>query len=150
MDPLPSICKVYSLLVQQERQANLPIDESKILVTPSSDQHHRDNQSKSYSNMHGRGSTGGGRYSCGRGRNNRVCIHCGMSNHTIDTCFKKHGYPPHWKHEGAINQCNTASDKPKNTSGSDIEASAPTSHGLAFTPEQHQALLALLQGSSHL
>ncbi|KAI5429218.1 hypothetical protein KIW84_034000 [Lathyrus oleraceus] len=54
------------------------------------------------------------------------------------------------KHEGAINQCNTASDRPENTSGSDIEASAPTSHGLAFTPEQHQALLALLQGSSHL
>ncbi|XP_050877662.1 uncharacterized protein LOC127081454 [Lathyrus oleraceus] len=78
MDPLPSICKVYSLLVQQERQANLPIDESKILVTPSSDQHHRDNQSKSYSNMRGRGSTRGGRYSGGRGRNNRVCIHCGF------------------------------------------------------------------------
>ncbi|KAI5391404.1 hypothetical protein KIW84_076273 [Lathyrus oleraceus] len=37
-----------------------------------------------------------------------------------------------------------------NNKGSDIEASAPTSHGLAFTPEQHQALLALLQGSSHL
>ncbi|KAI5387435.1 hypothetical protein KIW84_073533 [Lathyrus oleraceus] len=53
-------------------------------------------------------------------------------------------------HEGAINQCNTASDRPENTSGSDIEASAPASHGLAFTPEQHQALLALLQGSSHL
>ncbi|KAI5434750.1 hypothetical protein KIW84_021536 [Lathyrus oleraceus] len=55
---------------------------------------------------------------------------------------------PH--HERAINQCNTASDRPENTSESDIEASAPTSHGLAFTPEQHQALLALLQGSSHL
>ncbi|KAI5448072.1 hypothetical protein KIW84_015486 [Lathyrus oleraceus] len=52
--------------------------------------------------------------------------------------------------KGAINQCNTASDRPENTSGSDIEASAPTSHGLAFIPEQHQALLALLQGSSHL
>ncbi|KAI5414392.1 hypothetical protein KIW84_040045 [Lathyrus oleraceus] len=52
--------------------------------------------------------------------------------------------------KGAINQCNTASDRPENTSGSDIEASAPASHGLAFTPEQHQALLALLQGSSHL
>lgn len=150
MDPLPSICKVYSLLVQQERQANLPIDESKILVTPSSDQHHCDTQSKSYSNMYGRGSTRGGRSSGGKGRNNRVCTQCGMSNHTIDTCFKKHGYPPHWKHEGAINQCNTASDRPENTSGSDIEASAPASHGLAFTSEQHQALLALLQGSSHL
>ncbi|MCI34981.1 flavonol sulfotransferase-like protein, partial [Trifolium medium] len=30
MDPLPNIGKVYSLLVQQERQSVTPIDESKI------------------------------------------------------------------------------------------------------------------------
>ncbi|XP_058732749.1 uncharacterized protein LOC131604318 [Vicia villosa] len=105
MDPLPSICKVYSLLVQQERQVDFPIDESKILATPSSDQSqtNRDTHPKSYSNMRGRGSFRGGRSSGGRGKNNRVCTHCGITNHTIDTCFKKHGYPHHWKHEGAIN-----------------------------------------------
>ncbi|GAU47119.1 hypothetical protein TSUD_98960 [Trifolium subterraneum] len=32
MEPLPNICKVYSLLVQQERQAVTPIDESKLLA----------------------------------------------------------------------------------------------------------------------
>lgn len=32
MDPLPNICKVYSLLVQQERQIIAPIDDSKLLA----------------------------------------------------------------------------------------------------------------------
>jgi pyoverdine/dityrosine biosynthesis protein Dit1 len=32
MDPLPKMGKVYSLLVQQERQAVIPIDESKLLA----------------------------------------------------------------------------------------------------------------------
>ncbi|GAU51749.1 hypothetical protein TSUD_415410 [Trifolium subterraneum] len=32
MDPLPTISKVYSLLVQQERQAIVPVDESKLLA----------------------------------------------------------------------------------------------------------------------
>jgi hypothetical protein len=32
MDPLPNIGKVYSLLVQKERQIPIPIDESKLLA----------------------------------------------------------------------------------------------------------------------
>ncbi|MCI87858.1 flavonol sulfotransferase-like protein, partial [Trifolium medium] len=32
MDHLPTISKVYSLLVQQERRTVIPFDESKILV----------------------------------------------------------------------------------------------------------------------
>ncbi|KAI5407206.1 hypothetical protein KIW84_053453 [Lathyrus oleraceus] len=31
---------------------------------------------------------------------NRVCIHCGRTNHTVDTCFLKHGYPPDFKQKG--------------------------------------------------
>lgn len=26
-----------------------------------------------------------------------------MTNHTVDSCFKKHGYPPHWRETGTIN-----------------------------------------------
>lgn len=28
---------------------------------------------------------------------NRVCIHYGRTNHTIETCFLKHGYPSGFK-----------------------------------------------------
>ena len=29
---------------------------------------------------------------------------CNKTGHTMDTCFKKHGYPPHFKKGSAINQ----------------------------------------------
>ncbi|WCJ42268.1 hypothetical protein M5689_023087 [Euphorbia peplus] len=32
------------------------------------------------------------------GQNKKItCSHCGYHNHTVDTCFKKHGYPPGYK-----------------------------------------------------
>jgi hypothetical protein len=43
----------------------------------------------------------------GRGKNfyankgpsghNRMCTHCGRTNHIIDTCFVLHGFPPAYK-----------------------------------------------------
>lgn len=33
----------------------------------------------------------------------RVCIHCGMTNHTINTCFKKYGYHPCSQPHGLVN-----------------------------------------------
>ena len=34
----------------------------------------------------------------GRGMNaNKVCIDCGKVGHTINVCYKKHGFPPNFK-----------------------------------------------------
>ncbi|XP_019193357.1 PREDICTED: uncharacterized protein LOC109187551 [Ipomoea nil] len=37
-----------------------------------------------------------------------VCSYCGYTGHTIDKCYKKHGYPPGWKsrnkNSGSVNQ----------------------------------------------
>ncbi|MCI17179.1 flavonol sulfotransferase-like protein, partial [Trifolium medium] len=60
MDPLPTINKVYLLLVQQERQIITPIDESKLLAVSGSNQY----AGRGYSNR-GRG-TKGGRFNGGR------------------------------------------------------------------------------------
>lgn len=27
-----------------------------------------------------------------------------MTNHTFDSCFKKHGFPPYWKQDGTISR----------------------------------------------
>lgn len=83
MDHLPNICKVYSLLVQQERQATIPLGESKVLAIPNSNQqqHSRDSQFKPTSNFRGRSNTRGEIFSGGRGKGNRVCTHYGMTNH---------------------------------------------------------------------
>lgn len=59
-------------------------DESKILIN-----------SADYKKSQGRGRRG---YIAGtNSRNgNKICTYCGKSGHTIETCYKKHGYPPNW------------------------------------------------------
>ena len=39
----------------------------------------------------------------GRGRGIRVCSLCGRTGRKIDTCFKKHGFFPHYQQESFIN-----------------------------------------------
>lgn len=96
MGHLPSINKVYSLFVQEERQIVTPIDESKLLAFLNG-------------KFQGIGFSSHGRYGRGfrsfngQGRGNRVYTHYGITNNTIDTCFKKHVYPPHWQQQGLIN-----------------------------------------------
>ncbi|GAU34265.1 hypothetical protein TSUD_365630 [Trifolium subterraneum] len=137
MDPLPDISKVYSLLVQQKRQAVLQIDESKLLFTPTNNSQSRNGPSPSY-NPQGRGSSSyrgrgqrGGRSIAGRGRGNinKVCTYCGMTNHLVDNYFKKYGFPPHWQHNGAIN--NYASNHHVDE---DYQQEAPEEHHMNKNP----------------
>ncbi|XP_024626656.1 uncharacterized protein [Medicago truncatula] len=82
MDPLPSLNKVYSLVIQEESNhapiLSLPADESNILVNVA-------DSKKSY----GRGK---GYYS-NQKNSSRHCTFCNRTNHTIDTCYLKHGFP---------------------------------------------------------
>ncbi|GAU45556.1 hypothetical protein TSUD_27570 [Trifolium subterraneum] len=147
MDPLPPISKVYSLLVQQERQTVIPMDESKLLAMSNNQ-----NYAMSHNQNYARGSSS----NRGRGKNSKVCTYCGMTNHVIDNCFKKYGYPPHW-HQNGNDNGNAVVNNVVNGNDKDIQSEA---HGyqqneqnfgsLMFTPDQHQALLALLQGSSSM
>ncbi|KAJ1419850.1 hypothetical protein SESBI_14828 [Sesbania bispinosa] len=47
----------------------------------------------------GRGNSSSNRYfnSGGGGNANKICSFCGRSGHTVETCYKKHGFPPHFK-----------------------------------------------------
>ncbi|XP_061372281.1 uncharacterized protein LOC133314771 [Gastrolobium bilobum] len=83
MEPLPDLNKVFALVSQQERQinSNSQVDmfaESKVFIS-------------------NRAPTRGSFSQRRRGRNTKLCTHCGKVNHTVDTCFEKHGYPPGYK-----------------------------------------------------
>jgi hypothetical protein len=66
MDPLPPLNKVFSMVLQHERQGGFaPSDDSSISINAA---RFKGNGSKSSSN--------------------RVCTFCGRDNHTVDTCFK--------------------------------------------------------------
>ena len=40
---------------------------------------------------------GYGRGSYRGGYTSKICSYCGKIGHTIDTCYKKRGFPPHFK-----------------------------------------------------
>ncbi|GAU21603.1 hypothetical protein TSUD_250860 [Trifolium subterraneum] len=147
MAPLPNIGKVYSLLVQQERQTQLLFDESKCLAVSGYNSNGRGSSSS-----RGRGERGGKpSYGRGRGKGNKVCTFCGMTNHVVDECFKKHGFPPHMQNKGVVNNCHNDSieEDSKSIAYEEDNGDLDTSK-LFFTPDQHKALLALLQNSNNV
>jgi hypothetical protein len=152
MDPLPPIGRVYSLLLQQERQNVIPLDESKLLAAMGNS--YMGNSSAGRGQLtggRGRNSGRGGR-SNGRGRGNKLCSFCGQTNHVVDTCWKKHGYPPHLQHLqeiGKVNNVNNIEDETQSVGDVEEQVDSDSSK-LFFTPEQHKALLAFLQGSNLL
>ena len=94
---------------------------------------------------------GYGRGSYGRGYTFKICSLCGKIGSTIDTCYKKHGFPPQFKfknqnhdqsHTNAVFQNTSFNNNEHNHEGS---KSKVESQQIDFTPEQYQTLLALLQ-----
>ncbi|XP_016707817.1 uncharacterized protein [Gossypium hirsutum] len=89
IDPLPTINKAFSLVIQQER--HLPAaGSSQLFVSNTLRQHpsSRKSQPKSVSDS-------------------RQCTFCGKSRHTVDTCYEKHGYPPGYKSRGRTSRAHT-------------------------------------------
>ncbi|KAL5560669.1 hypothetical protein UlMin_036880 [Ulmus minor] len=75
IEPLPSINKIFSLVIQEERQRSL----NSCSVLP-------------LSATYGVNSSN---YNVSKGRREKpVCTYCGYYGHTVDKCYKKHGYPP--------------------------------------------------------
>lgn len=92
MNPLPDINKAFSLVIRQERELNNNV----YAIIPSIG-NNEDNSALNVQSFHdyqaGKYNPYRGKFQGARGQS-RVCTHCGRNNHTIDTCFVKHGYPP--------------------------------------------------------
>ena len=118
MDPLPDINRVFSLVVQQERQlASESMEEPNMLAVgrgPSG--------SNSGPNAGSQKKFTKGKHS-GKGHSNgsKMCSFCGKSGHTVDTCFKKHRFPPNFKkrHGVAANCVSSVNDDEEDQSNDD-------------------------------
>jgi hypothetical protein len=94
MDPIPQIDKVFSFIRQEERQRSIgyshnPSYESNALFCKTNGSKHATNK-QLY-----------------KKREKPVCTHCGLMGHTMDKCYKLHGYLPGYKTRGkgvAVNQ----------------------------------------------
>jgi len=92
MEPIPSIDKAFSLVIQEERQRSLrfnvnPSIESTTLVVKNQGF----NQSSSFLSNNGKNFKGN------TGKERPVCSHCGKVGHIMEKCYKLVGYPPGYK-----------------------------------------------------
>lgn len=127
IDPPPSINRVFSLVVQEERQRDVASFssqsvENSVLFT-------RNQETQSHSSTVGNRSTG--KY-FNQKKDRPLCSRCGFIGHTVDKCYKLHGYPPSYK------------PRVKSSAGSAHQVSSKMTPSLPITLEQCQQLLALL------
>ncbi|KAK4489381.1 hypothetical protein RD792_005190 [Penstemon davidsonii] len=163
MDPLPPITKVFSLATQEERQRQLgskpSIDLSNSLAfsaryspspntnptqTPPTwkrpyNQFQQNNQSSFNPGF--------------KKKDKPICTHCNIPGHTVDKCFKLHGYPPGFKPKP---KTANFSAHPINQSLDDTSSVSHTSQN-SFTPllqslnqEQCQQLMNLFSHQLNL
>ena len=136
--PLPSMSRVFSLLLQEESQRSLTnavgisIDSQAMVVEQSS-------RIVSTSNT---------QFTKQKGKSDAICSHCGYSGHLVDKCFQLIGYPPGWKRpRGKIfNSTPTAAKKfqrlPTTNNTNVLEQNSSNSN-MIFSQEQIQNLLTL-------
>ncbi|XP_023895780.1 uncharacterized protein LOC112007643 [Quercus suber] len=127
MDPIPSVDKVYSLLIHDEKQrsigqgssSNGPFVESIALAAKAI--------IRGYKTFK-------------KGKERPTCSHCGLLGHTVKKCYKIHGYPPGYKTKARANQVLSLD--------SVQDSAASTQSSFPFTMEQCQKLLAMIGGSN--
>ena len=93
MDPLPPINKVFSLISQEEHQRKLGVTSGSnsansmaFAVKSNTGQRTGYNKSTGHNLMDNNGRT--------QRRERPFCTHCNYHGHTVETCYKIHGYPP--------------------------------------------------------
>ncbi|XP_055959798.1 uncharacterized protein LOC130014862 [Mercurialis annua] len=169
-EPLPPINKAFSMVIQNERQIAGSINmrtmvDTNVMFTKGENDDYGDSFDPNYeANVcyaRGRGYF--------RGNNNnfkkfvpvpsykqKLCSHCGMTGHTVDICYKKHGYPPGYqssfqsrmKADGSYaNQVDFEGFAPNPSDNNTDRTASYTSPGTVFpfTAEQCQKLMALIQ-----
>ncbi|XP_031095197.1 uncharacterized protein LOC115999489 [Ipomoea triloba] len=90
-DPLPEVYKVFTMAEKLERQialANLDLGKLEVGQANAVAVHNEHELVAAVNSYSGRNSANQNK--------GAKCTHCGMSGHTVDKCFKKHGYPPGW------------------------------------------------------
>ena len=129
---LPPLNRIFTLVSQQEIDMVMPDaqDESRILINATN--------------------TGSGSRSYGRGRgpnSGKVCTFCGKTGHTVEVCYRKHGFPPNFKFKNQSAAHNVLAEETEEIvdSVSPPKVDSTTNSPLSFTPEQYKSLLALLQ-----
>ncbi|RHN38558.1 putative RNA-directed DNA polymerase [Medicago truncatula] len=142
MDPLPSISKTYSLVIQQDSTPTEQPSESNVFNVNSS----------STSSAQHKGNHGLGR---GRGKGPKtsmLCSNCNKTNHTVENCYFKHGFPPGYRSRNQLDAMkssfNNGGQEPKPTPHPNNNRSVDSNtadNNLPLSRTEYQYLINLLK-----
>lgn len=130
LDPLPSLDQVFSMILQQERQLHVGVLPTPTLLTAQAPPNASQGRGKAPF-----------KFNFVKQGHARLCTHCNRTNHIIDTCFLKHGFPPGWKSKKYVHDVAIANLQPEDDSD-------PGGILSSLTKDQIQSLLALLPSAT--
>ncbi|KAA8544149.1 hypothetical protein F0562_022215 [Nyssa sinensis] len=129
LDSLPSMNRVFALIVQDEKQREI-----KVNSVPSFDSIAAVTTITRNSYV----TTKNGNKQSGFRRDRPVCSHFGYTGHTSNKCYRIHGFPLGFKSKKAnVHSANQVTSSPTDQVRNELPQ-------LAFTQEQHQQILALI------
>ena len=97
LEPFPSISKVCSLILQEEKRS---FGHGVNIVYPTEVTAMFANHAKGFNGNQGQNQ--GNRGNKGHFKKDKpICTYYGLSGHIVDKCYKLHGYPPGYKHKGS-------------------------------------------------
>ena len=125
MDPVPSLSKVFSLLLQDEKQRKfgkkITSEPSTLAVKTNTPFPKGFNKGKS-----------------GRPQ----CTHFGLLGHVVDKCYKLHGYPLGYKSKNKVQQCG-------NSFANTVVVTDVSEESVSLTRAEYQRFLSLLNTQTH-
>lgn len=84
MDPIPPITKVFSLIIQEEKQRTIGSKFNSTMETSNAMAFALEHDSTNNASKFNK-------------KERPYCTHCKYQGHTTDKCYKLHGYPPGYK-----------------------------------------------------
>ncbi|KAA8532443.1 hypothetical protein F0562_032476 [Nyssa sinensis] len=135
LDPLPSMNRVFALIVQDEKQREI-----KVNSVPSFDSI----AAVTTTTMNSSVTNKNGNKQSGFRRDRPVCSHCGYTGHISDKCYRIHSFPPGFKSKKAnVHSANQVTSSPVDQVSNEFPQ-------LAFTEEQQSANSCLNQPSHQI
>lgn len=172
LKPMPLIEEAFNIVTQDERQRSIrPVTAVDNVAFQASNSSTTGPQSVPAHLLNDQAYVAA--YNAGRAYQKPVCTHCGKVGHTVQKCFKLHGYPPGYRTYGSSQSKTTSQSKPasaQSMTSAPVAANAVTtlctdqesrslpllpsvapqltSGGMnmnlqSFTPQQIQSLIAL-------
>ena len=147
MNPLPNINQAYKIVLQEEHHKQISNEKNttEVMAFAADKKRTPDQQSNNFFPNRGGSTSNRGVYDQGRGVSRRSstlhCEHCNYAGHTIDRCYKLHGFPKDSKHNNPPKKYAHTGKREETNANTSTDDMIHTS----FTREQYSHLLSIIE-----